>query len=148
MISRRSPFWPRCACGCGQRAMVVADVCVDGGLDCRQPWYSELHARGACDDETRVQVSVVVATEDLGAVIEAGPCWCGLREHTTCDWCPQHGAVGSRVADAGDRSLADTQPMQAIADVGSSARSDLRSVVLRYLEMYACGVEADGRNMR
>lgn len=118
---------PLCACGCGQRAFIVADVLVDGAIDCRQPWANPAHALGAYDDETCVEVSVVVTSRDLPVIVDASPCWCAMREHTTCDWCPKHGNVGARVYDAEDRSLASTQPLPAICDAEASADLDARA---------------------
>lgn len=136
---------PKCACGCGLRARLVADVLVDGGLDCRQPWDSTLHALGACDDEARVSVDVVVTAVDLPAIIAARPCWCGLREHATCDWCPRHGLVGARVRDPLDRSLAVTQPMPVVTDAEAVADLDSRGALSAYERQARIGRELDRR---
>ena len=58
---------PRCACGCGEDATLVADVYVDGEHDCRAPWYSIEHAVGATDSNHPVDVC------ELGVRLLPGP---------------------------------------------------------------------------
>ena len=83
---------PNCACGCGQPATLVADVALSAGIDSRSPWASVEHATGAYDAGDKPRIDVVVPPDDLQTIIAAAPCWCGMRLHTTCDWCPAHGA--------------------------------------------------------
>ena len=83
---------PLCACGCGERATIVADVVFATGIDCRAPWVDIEHALGAQDTNERPTIDVIVPAEDFEKIVAAAPCWCGMRLHTTCDWCPRHGA--------------------------------------------------------
>lgn len=102
---------------CGNRAHIIADVLIHGVVDCRQPWCSKLCALGAFDEESGVTLEIVAA--DVGAIrelMDEGECWCGMRETTVCDWCPQHGLSYMIPKDPLDRSLAATQPMPAMPD--------------------------------
>lgn len=81
---------PRCD-WCGELATSIVDVYVDNEHVERIPVCSEACACGSVDTEHPPLIDTVVATEDLQRVIAAAPCWCGMRETTTCNYCPKHG---------------------------------------------------------
>jgi hypothetical protein len=81
---------PLCACGCGQAARIVADVIVDGSVDCRAPWLDAKHAREAQQyADLSPKIDVVVDAYSFTYILAAAPCWCRLR---ACRWCPAHGS--------------------------------------------------------
>jgi hypothetical protein len=85
---------PRCACGCGNEATLVADVYVDSLHDCRAPWLNVEHALGAVDSNHPVDVRPL---DPLAEIIKAAPCWCKIRTTTVCDFCPEHGTDFLRI---------------------------------------------------
>jgi hypothetical protein len=82
---------PKCACGCGRLATIVADVVFPTGIDCRAPWVNIEHALGAQSTNLRPTIDIVVDSDAMPAILSASPCWCQLRRHTNLYWCPQHG---------------------------------------------------------
>ena len=98
---------PRCACGCGKLARIVADIRWPGGTDCRAPWVDVEHALESVSRHTpdRPSIDVIVDETSLPNVlslaqISQSPCWCDMEAmscfheyeyHTRIHWCPQHG---------------------------------------------------------
>jgi hypothetical protein len=75
-------------CACGRLATMVADVVVGGRIVERRPWCS---SECCLLDNTGAKVDVIADSVALPVVIEYRPCWCGMRNIATCDWCPDHG---------------------------------------------------------
>jgi hypothetical protein len=93
---------PRCACGCGELAEMVADIHADGCHLQRSPWADLAHAMGAVDDNHPVMIDELAP---VAVLLAARTCWCGLRETTVVDWCPRCGYSAA---------LARTQPLPAM----------------------------------
>jgi hypothetical protein len=55
---------PLCRCGCGGYAAIIADVVIDGVVDCREPWVDIEHALGACYADSRVSIKNVEQIAD------------------------------------------------------------------------------------
>jgi hypothetical protein len=93
---------PRCACGCGGLAKIVADtlvMCDNGKQEHieREPWVDIEHALGANDATARTSI---IPLDPLKDIIAAAPCWCHMRENTdtragtVVGWCPHCGVRG------------------------------------------------------
>lgn len=84
---------PRCACGCGGLAKIVADTLVttdDGKQEHieREPWVDIEHALGANDATARTSI---IPLDPLKEILAAAPCWCRMRAGTVVGWCPHCG---------------------------------------------------------
>ena len=105
----RDNLLPRCACGCGELATMVADIHADGLHLQRSPWSDLAHAMGAVSGSCPVQIDELPTIKLL---LAARPCWCSMRAGTertagvVVDWCPRCGYSAA---------LARTQPMPAIS---------------------------------